>query len=242
MAAYRKDPLIREAARMTDSNGLSVGRLLEALRDPTSESDLRRYYGVGARSEAPPAFTGSRFELLGGGGDDEKIQDTITATDLVAVGMLGVRIPARVCLDLLEGDLGREINDQLSFIPTDVQLVGHPQAAAWLVDDSHADRAWKHLRDQEGVGFVIAGKILARKRPRLIPVYDNVVRCAIGHPNRAWEWFGSVCGSDLIHAELARLHHDAELPLEVGLLRVLDVVVWMRHRDHHTGTACKGIS
>ena len=42
------------------------------------------------------------------------------------------------------------------------------------------------------LGAVAAGKLLARKRPRLIPVWDHVVRCALGHPNGAWLWLDNL--------------------------------------------------
>jgi len=32
----------------------------------------------------------------------------------------------------------------------------------------------------------MAGKLLARKRPSLIPVYDEIVRCAFGWPENIW--------------------------------------------------------
>ena len=51
-----------------------------------------------------------------------------------------------------------------------------------------ADQAWRLLKAQDDVGWVTAGKLLARKRPRLIPVWDNVVRCALGRPANAWIW------------------------------------------------------
>ena len=35
---------------------------------------------------------------------------------------------------------------------------------------------------EHGIGFVTAGKLMARKRPRLIPVYDDVVKCALDEP------------------------------------------------------------
>ncbi|MEV5508792.1 DUF6308 family protein [Streptomyces orinoci] len=42
-----------------------------------------------------------------------------------------------------------------------------------LAEGSPADQAWHLLCAQYGVDWVIAGKLLVRKRPRLLPVYDK---------------------------------------------------------------------
>jgi hypothetical protein len=50
------------------------------------------------------------------------------------------------------------------------------------------------LEDAPDIGWVTAGKLLARKRPKLVPVYDGVVKCALGNPpkNHVWTWFQSL--------------------------------------------------
>jgi hypothetical protein len=81
-------------------------------------------------------------------------------------------------------------------------------------DDSAADQAWHLLEEQEGVGWVTAGKLLARKRPHLIPVWDHVVRCAFGRPDHAWLWLdGRLREHDgAIRDQLRKLHQEAGLP------------------------------
>jgi hypothetical protein len=69
----------------------------------------------------------------------------------------------------LEGELGRPISDLLGRVDTDIDL--GTQHARSLVDDrGAADQARQLLKRQDDVGWVTAGKLLARKRPRLIPV------------------------------------------------------------------------
>lgn len=68
----------------------------------------------------------------------------------------------------------------LSAIPRDIDMAD--AEADVLAEGSPADQAWHLLCAQHGVDWVIAGKLLARKRPRLLPVYDKVVRCALGRP------------------------------------------------------------
>ncbi|MGW4982195.1 DUF6308 family protein [Streptomyces mirabilis] len=146
-------------------------------------SNLQHYFGAGLLHEAAP-FTGSRFEHLAGGGDRPAVANTVTADDLIAVQTLSVRIPAQAALDLLEGDLAVRVSKLLSRVPLDIHMV--EAEAADLADGSPAHTAWHLLRDQPGIGWVTAGKLLARKRPRLLPVYDQVVRCVLGRPKSLW--------------------------------------------------------
>ena len=68
-----------------------------------------------------------------------------------------------------------------------------------------------------------AGKLLARKRPHLIPVWDNVVRCALARPASAWMWLDELLREQdgaVLH-QLEKLHQEAGLPADVSLLRTL---------------------
>jgi hypothetical protein len=140
---------------------LSSEQALEILADQRSIRDLRHYYSPnpvkGART-----FAGRRFEFLGAGcpQDDE---NRFTPADLLAVQCLSVTVPIEVSLDLLEGDLGRQVSVLLSKIPTDVQL-GTADARSLVKDGRGADQAWHLLEAQDDVGWVTAGKLMARKR------------------------------------------------------------------------------
>ncbi|MEU2113848.1 DUF6308 family protein [Streptomyces sp. NPDC019507] len=210
-------------------------RLRAFIADPQAVVDLRRYFGIGLPPGVMP-FTGSRFEYLAGGGDRPESCDRITAEDLVAVQTWSVTVPAPVALDLLEGHLGTRLSVLLHAIPRDIDLAD--AEAAVVSDGSPADQAWHLLRDQPDVGWVIAGKLLARKRPRLLPVYDRVVRCAVGRPPSFWLSLHAALREDdsALHRQLLELRQVAGLPETVSALRVCDVVVWMSHRA--LGHAC----
>ncbi|MGW2785914.1 DUF6308 family protein [Streptomyces populi] len=197
--------------------------------------DLRRYFGIGLPPGGLP-FPGSRFEHLAGGGDRLEVADRITAEDLVAVQTLSVTVPASVALDILEGPLGLWLSGLLHAIPRDIDMVDAD--ADILADGSPADQAWHLLRDQPEVGWVIAGKLLARKRPRLLPVYDRVVRCAVGRPPSFWLALHAALREDdgAVHRRLIALRRFAGVPETVSALRMCDVVVWMGHRAE--GHAC----
>ncbi|MEV0881867.1 DUF6308 family protein [Micromonospora echinofusca] len=217
---------------------LTPAEILAILAEPRSVTDLKRYFAVAGES----AFTGGQFERLGGGGDRPETCNFVTAEDLIAVELLSVRVPPRTALDLLQGTLGEAVSAELGKIPTTVAL-GHPDAPDFIEEGRPADQAWQLLRDADGIGWVVAGKLLARKRPHLVPVYDEVVACVFRTSKGFWRWLhGRLGEQDGILAErLADLRRQAELPDTISLLRILDVVMWMRHRDEHTGYRCRGI-
>ncbi|MFF3129096.1 DUF6308 family protein [Streptomyces sp. NPDC057908] len=209
-------------------------RLRAFIADPQAVVDLRRYFGIGLPPGGVP-FTGSRFERLAGGGDRSEVADRITAEDLVAVQTLSVTVPASVALDILEDPLGARLSGLLHDIPRHIDMADAD--ALVVAGGSPADQAWQLLEEQPDVGWVIAGKLLARKRPRLLPVYDKVVRCALGRPRPSfWLALHAALREDdrALHRQLLELRQVAGVPETVSALRVCDVAVWMGHRaeDH----------
>lgn len=211
-----------------------VGQRLHTFLDAERVADdLRRYFGIGLPPGPPGAgvgvFTGGRFEHLAGGGDRRQVANRFTAEDLIAVQTLSVTVPAPVALDLLEGPLGAQLSELLRDIPADTDLADAD--ASVVVAGSPAHQAWSLLENQHKVGWVIAGKLLARKRPRLLPVYDRVVRCALGRPLSFWTELRTALGENdgALHHRLLDLRQSAGLPQTVSALRVADVAIWMAH-------------
>ncbi|MYT37737.1 hypothetical protein GTY66_17025 [Streptomyces sp. SID8356] len=208
---------------------MAVGQRLHAFLDAERVADdLRRYFAVGL----PPGagvFTGGRFEHLAGGGERQQVANRFTAEDLIAVQTLSVTVPAPVALDLLEGPLGAQLSELLRNIPTGTDLADADVSV--VAEGSPAYQAWTLLKNQHRVGFVIAGKLLARKRPRLLPVYDRVVRCALGRPLSFWTELRTALRENdgALHHRLLDLRQSAGLPQTVSALRVADVTVWMAH-------------
>jgi hypothetical protein len=98
------------------------------------------------------------------------------------------------------------------------------------------------LEEPHGMDWFIAQTLLARKRPRLIPVYDRVGRCVSGLPDDSWGWHLEVFADDARLADsLSAVRRAARVPERVSLLRVLDVIVWMRHRPVHLENGCPGL-
>ncbi len=172
-------------------------------------------------------FTGGRFEHFAGGGDRHGVSDQFTSDDIVAVSMLSVRIPGRAALLLL--DAADEYNSLLALVPVDVDLWDVDEAE--ISPNSAADRLWTRLVEAKGIGWVTAGKLLARKRPRLIPVYDRVVRGALGRRDGEPFWLPLrtvLREDDSIVDRLRELRATSEIGPDVSLLRTLDVAIWMQ--------------
>lgn len=114
--------------------------------------------------------TGSRFEHLAGGGDRPVAAGRIMAEDLVAVRTLSVTVSASVALDMPEGRLGERLSGLPHAIPSDMGMDMIEDEVADLAPGPPAAWSWHLLRDQPDVGWAIAGRLLARKRPGLLPV------------------------------------------------------------------------
>ena len=184
---------------------------------------LRRYY-----ADTNPGFSGRHFERLGGGGDASTVRDRFTADDLVAVTMLSVQVPPHTAWALLE-ERSASFGELLEQIPTDVDLVDvdadtiAPSWPAWQL--------WESLRAMDGIGWVTAGKLLARKRPRLIPVYDEVVRGAVQPTGSFWQALHLALNTDGLHGHLLELRDESGIGDDISPLRVFDVVTWMDGRS-----------
>ncbi len=220
-----------------------LARLLRLVDSPEAIDDLRAYFEPARIPGTPPRFPGSRFDFVGGGGDRPEAANRITYDDLVAVTLLGAGVPGDVALQLLEGDLGKDIARLLRDIPPDAAMEA-PSAADFFTTVSPARVALDLLEGPHGMSWFSTGTLLARKRPRLLPVHDRIARCAYGRLDEQVSWLlGALSGGDprLLDGLLAA-REAAGVPDRVSLLRVLDVVVWMRHRPVHLENGCPGLT
>ena len=196
-------------------------RIWRYLSSTDALTDLQTYF------HRPTEFSGAHFDTLAGGGDREETKNTFTGDDIVAVGFLSVQIPWRASVALVEEPTKWEL---LKEIPILVDLWSDEADSQKLTaDDSAGAELWAKLCELDGVAWVTAHKLMARKRPRLFPVYDKVVKTALQpHSDRWWEPLRLTLRSDSpIIDRLRDLRAQAKLPSRVSLLRVLDVVVWM---------------
>ena len=204
-------------------------RLPDALSiaDDTAAVDLvRRYFEHD--KEGRVRFTGSRFDNWQGGGLYGVNANRITDADIDAVAFLSVEIPPRAVIELIERRAAK-IEGLLSEIPMTLEL--HMADAAAVSPGSKPDQLWRLFRDVTGVGWVTAGKLCARKRPHLLPVYDERVKLLVGAPENFWEALRQQLHAD-DHKLARRLDSiRQQAAADVSIIRVFDVIAWMEATD-----------
>jgi hypothetical protein len=185
---------------------------------------LQRYYGTDGAGV--PLYSGSQFEAIVALSED---LDSIGTADFTAVSMLSVDIPAQAAIRLLGKD-AREITKLLKQIPADRDIVD--VASDELAAGSAASKLWRVLRrGNDGMGRTRTSKLMAAKRPRLIPIWDSFVEQATGlDTSDYWRQFQAVLVADN-HAAwtwMAEVRAQAtNVPTAVSNLRILDVLLWM---------------
>ena len=177
---------------------------------------LRRYYGL---TNPPAPAVGAAFDGWDSTGTRAADADRFTADDLVAVTLLSVSVPGAAARRLLVDDADR-FSDLLVALGPDRDLADEPEE---LVDEWRGWEVMAALRDLDGVGTTIASKLLARKRPRLRPIWDSVVTGLTGTYSKQWEPLRLALRDDerRLHRRLVHLGEEAGLPAEVTPLRVL---------------------
>ncbi len=163
-----------------------------------------------------PNFAGMTFSELGLNPPFE-----FTADDLLAVSLLDITWRPQVVRTLLVTHK-EQLSRLLADIPADLDL--------WDADNGtlrQIDFMWDVLTSIEGIGTASATKLLARKRPRLCPISDNLVIKAVDVPGRTWDVLRT-----LLLDQDARAGVEALRPAQaaqVSLLRILDVAIWVSH-------------
>jgi hypothetical protein len=176
----------------------------------------------------------------------------ITDSDLVALSMLGIRVTGYEALIIMQ-DRRKGIEALLADIPADAHIE-EEASAGLLARDGPAWMLWELLREikdrtkEARFGAVAAGKLLARKRPNLIPIEDSRIAAVFNRrsPDRDEHWWDDVRSAALdprpaasgttLWRYLARLRDQAGLD-HLPILRVLDIIGWMQaHRDPGVST------
>jgi len=168
-------------------------------------------------------YTGAHFDEW-----PEQSPDRFTADDLVAVSFLSVFVPPLAARKLLltEADHFAAL---LTAVGPDRDLVEEAEhlGPEWPARELHAA-----VLALPGVGPTITSKLLARKRPRLLPVYDSVVAQVTGSPIQ-WEPLRQLLRAEdgALHQYLEQLRQRAVVPPHVSALRIYDVLTWMEGKD-----------
>ena len=195
---------------------------------------LHRYYTE--KTTTGSIRTGAHFDTWAGRGDARDVVNTVTADDLLALSLLSVEVKGPAVIGLLETHAA-DITRLLEQIPADLDMAAvRPEDYAGMYGkDSAAWRLWEVIRGYKGgqwrMGPTKTSKLLARKRRRLIPIWDSVVARSAGLNSSLtyWEeWHRLLTADDgALAGRLERIRAAADLSVEVSALRVMDVVLWM---------------
>ncbi len=148
--------------------------------------------------------------------------------------MLSVQIRGRVAIELLERRNER-LSELLTHIPVNTPLVDlEPDE---LGDDWPVRAAYRELMNIDGVGETTATKLLARKRPHLVPILDSVVTRELSVVNgQYWRPLHDWLRADdrAQHGRLMRIRDAAGVGSDISVLRLFDVLAWMVGGNHVT--------
>lgn len=188
-------------------------------------------------SREEPGFNGAYFESIGRRNRKDPDPDRFTAADLYAVTTLSVKVPAGAGIRLLT-ELAETSHELLREIPDDVDftdLIDSPQDprfAELLGPQSKAVELWRLLDGLYDVGPTTTSKLMARKRPKLIPIWDSEIKNATGlrDSSHQWEQFRELFGTVGLVDRLSLIREKADAE-HFSLLRVFDIAVW------HAGSA-----
>jgi hypothetical protein len=200
---------------------LPVRRFVNEGND-AAHSSLKAYF-------FPGAFTGSSFETFAQPGIN-----SFTPSDVVAVSMLSVDIPASVTRWIL-GDGVAKLSQFLTKIDAGLRIES-PKAD--LSNKSEAHKLWREIRRPDnrwGMGETKTSKLLATKRPELFPVFDKHVSKALGiSANTYWApWQEFMRSSQGEYCSRVVQSYADDLGIKgVSVLRLFDVIIWMREHGH----------
>ncbi|MFD8723919.1 DUF6308 family protein [Streptomyces sp. NPDC059629] len=212
-------------------------RIPEIYWDDENAVRLLVEYFTRRRSRGDLFYSGAHFERLGGGGDAEHVADRFDTGDLTAITMLSVSLEPHGAINLLTDPDGHW-ERLLSLIPRDARLED-PGSDALTAEGGPAWELWERLagtrrpNKPDGSGPVVAGKLLARKRPHLIPVYDTRVKQLFKRPKTDRSFWASLAAAlradnGAFYDQLVHLRDEAGIGEDIGVLRVCDVIAWMQ--------------
>lgn len=203
-------------------------KLPRSLLDESNERAvnlLRAYYSpLEGRNRG---FTGGQFDAFDPSSSRAASTNTFTADDLLSLSLLSTPVPGRAALELLTRQR-RKFEFLLEELGPDRDLATEPSVAedrfapAWAL--------WRALDNLPGMGPTRVSKLMARKRPRLIPIFDDVLARTVfaGTANHWADLWSTLRDSQFaLQQRLIDIREQAGLDASVSPLRVFDVCAWM---------------
>ncbi len=185
-------------------------RIVEVVKAPADQLLLAFF-------EEDGPFAGSAFDEL-----RENPRNEFVASDLLAASLLDVRFGPSAVRALL--DTGpNSVSKNLADIPDDLDLWNATED-----DFSSAYALWTAVRKLPGVGPTRTSKLLARKRPRLIPIVDSVIRKALPLGEDSWKSLQSALADEHVRKGIEDIRPPGTAAT-ISTLRLLDAATWMRY-------------
>lgn len=151
---------------------------------------------------------------------------------------MGETFPPDAVRRLLFGDFAIRVNDLLSRIPERRPL--------WRigVDELHDRNAapaalWHALLELHNVGPTKVSKLMARKRPHLIPIFDSVIGARIAGVVDYWRVFHAFLSRDANRDSVEALRPAGTDDGTTPTLRLLNTAVWMRYSAGESARAAR---
>lgn len=204
-------------------------RLCPSLQEDGTEravTVLRHYFEQTAEGDF--RFTGGAWDSFDPSGTRATSANKFTADDVLSCTLLSTPIGAPAALELLGTAAEERLSTLLARIPADRDFVD--EASRESNSFRPAVDLYNALFKLPGVGLTRATKLLARKRPRLVPIVDSVILRDVLHGSRThWQPLLTAFQANerALWSRLSALHSAAELPSLVSTLRVFDVLSWM---------------
>lgn len=186
---------------------------------------LQAYFS--APGDKNPGYIGGAWDAFDPSGTRSANVNTFTAEDLVACSFLAAPISGRAAREILGGQ-AVALGERFARIDPGLEFVA--------VDGTRGEQfrpvreLYTALVRLPSVGPMRATKLMARKRPNLVPIVDQVIRRSV-FPGLREQWaplIAALRADDCrLHRHLHELHAAAELPEAVTTLRVFDILAWM---------------
>jgi len=209
-------------------------RLPRVLRDGDDDGavDVLQEYFTRPLRKTGYLRTGALWDSWDPSGNRDRDANIFTAEDLVAVTLLSVQVPAQGAFFLL-GENNAELNRLLVDVGPDRDLSDETEP---FTPESPVCRLETALREIHGVGRTMASKLIARKRPRLYPIYDDVIGRELGTKAAHLEPVREALCDGELHVRLLDLRVRAGLDDAIPAIRVLDVLAWMQGKGYKPAT------
>lgn len=165
-------------------------------------------------------FAGWSFDTIGANQANE-----VTCDDLLAVSLLDISWDPRAVRRLLY--------EQAATVAGFLARIG-PDTALWEAATEElraADELWPVLCGLPGVQDAVASKLMARKRPHLVPITDSVIVTAVGTPGSTWPTLRRCFQDPEFRDDIEELRDQCPEARDASLLRVFDVAIWMRYSN-----------